>query len=322
LKTGTDLTRQGMLREAIPHLLAARGGGADEYSSGLNLAICYLGTGKYEDAASTLEALRSQSDLPGQRGAKVNNLLAQAYLGKDESQLAWRAFERAAEATPTDETLYAFVADACTDHRDYELGLRVVDKGLERIPGSSRLHYERAVFLGRLDRLTEARPEFEKAAALSPGSYIAYLALAQENLCEDKYDEALRLLREGIKAGNRDPLMLSLLGSVLMRQGVAPGQAEFAEARAVLEEAASLRPDDSSTQIELGKLYLMEGHASEAVEHLEVGRRLEPDNPEVYAGLAHAYLRLGERDKARECQAQLLRLSGGKKAPASATPNQ
>jgi predicted Zn-dependent protease len=212
------------------------------------------------------------------------------------------------------------VADACTDHRDYEVGLRVIDKGLEHIPGSARLHYERAVFLGSLDHLDEARPEFERAAALAPGSYIAYLARVQESLYDDKYDEAIRLLRQAIKTGNRDPLMLSLLGSVLIRQGAVPGQAEFIEARSALEEAARQRPEDSSTQIALGKLYLEEGRAGDAVKHLEIGRRLEPDNPEVYAGLAHSYQHLGEREKARECLTELLRLSGTK-TPASTVPN-
>ncbi len=48
LQAGTSLTREGELPEAIPHLLAARAAGADPYATGVNLAICYIGTGRYK----------------------------------------------------------------------------------------------------------------------------------------------------------------------------------------------------------------------------------------------------------------------------------
>ena len=74
------------------------------------------------------------------------------------------------------------MADACTDHHAYDMGLRVVDQGLQQLPQSARLHYERALFLARLDRLEEAKPEFDRAAQIAPGTYIADLALVQKRL--------------------------------------------------------------------------------------------------------------------------------------------
>jgi tetratricopeptide (TPR) repeat protein len=308
LKTGTELTRKGMLQEAIPHLLAGQRSGSNSFAAGFNLAICYLGTGSYKQAIATLEYLRSN----GGNSAATNNLLAQAYIGDGQIARALEVFYEVSSQTPKDEKLYAFIADACTDHQDYALGLQVVEKGLQQLPDSARLHYERALFLGRLDRLDVAKPEFERAAALAPGSYIASLALVQEDLYQDKYSEAVLLLRDAIKAGHGDYQTYSLLGTVLMKQGAAPGDAEFAEAKAALEESARARQDYSATQIALGKLYIMESRFAEAVEHLEIGRRLEPNSSEVYASLAQAYLRLGDRAKARECQEQLSRVLDNK----------
>jgi tetratricopeptide (TPR) repeat protein len=307
-----------MLQEALPHLLLAQSGGANRYATAMNLGICYLGTGRYKQAIVELEGLRSS----GENTAATSNLLTQAYIGDGNTRRAWIAFAEAASQTPKDEKLYALVADACTEHQDYAFGLRVTESGLQQLPESARLHYERALFLGRLDRLEEARPEFERAAALAPGTYIAYLAVVQEKLYDDQYPEAIRLLREGVKGQHQaekagasvDYQMASLLGSVLMKQGAAPGQPEFEEARQALEQSAKERPDYSATQIALGKLYEMEGRFTNAVEHLEIGRRLEPNNPEVYASLSHAYLRLGDRVKARQCQAELTRLLEEKKS--------
>jgi predicted Zn-dependent protease len=304
LKKGTELTRRGLLQEAIPHLLAAQEGGLSNYATSFNLGICYLGTRQYKQAIAALEVLRSSVA----KTAAVNNLLAQAYIGDGQTQRAFEAFQKAAAETPADTKLYAYVADACTEHQAYELGLRVVEQGLQQLADSARLHYERAVFLARLDRFEEARPEFERAAALAPDSYISYLALVQEYLFDGKLSDANRLLHRGIQAGHRDYKMLSLLGTVLMHEGVAPGQPGFAEARDALEESARQRPDFSATEIALGKLYLMEGRINEAVDRLEAGRRMEPNNPAIYSSLAQAYLKLGDRMKAKQCQAELSRL--------------
>jgi len=314
LKLGTELTRSGKLQEAIPHLLAARQGGAGPYAASLNLAICYLGIGSYREAALLLEATRTTLPDGDPHNAGVDNLLAQAYLGDDRRTEAWQTFQRAAAETPKDEKLYDFIADASTDHHAYEFGLRVVDAGLRQLPDSARLHYERAVFLGRLDRLDEAKPEFDRAAVLAPGSYIACLAQVQEDLYLQKYPEALKLLRDGIKAGRGDYQILSLLGTVLLHQGAAPGDPEFVEAQDALEHSAQQHPEYSSTQLALGQIYLMEGRPRDAVEHLEMARPLDPDNPAVYINLAQAYRQLGERDKMQECQSQLSRLIEGGKA--------
>ena len=309
LRTGTDLTRRGFLEEAIPHLLAAREAGADAYATGVNLGICYVGTGSYKNAIAELESLRRS----GHTTSVVENLLAQAYLGDGQTGPAFQVFQQAAAAAPKDEKIYAYMADACTDHQDYDLGLRIVEIGLKQLPGSARLHYERAVFLGRLDRFDEAKPEFDLAAKLAPHSYIATLALVQKNLYETNLPAATKLLRQAVSSGHRDYQTLSLLGSVLLFEGAAPGQPQFAEARAALEESVKERPDYSATQIALGKLYLREGRFKEAAEHLEAGRRLQPSDPAVYAGLARAYNGLGDREKARRMERQVGRLLAEKK---------
>ena len=162
LRKGIDLTRQGLFKEAIPFLLRAQSRAPADYVAGFNLALCYLGVGNFKQAIANLSDLHDG----GYNTAAVNNLLSQAYVGNGQSERAFQALEEASRQTPKDEKLYAFVADACTDHYDYGLGLRVVNLGLRQLPDSARLHYERAVFLARLDRLEEAEPEFAMAGRL------------------------------------------------------------------------------------------------------------------------------------------------------------
>ena len=63
------------------------------------------------------------------RTPAVDNLLAQAYLGDGQAQAALSAFTEAAAASPKDEKLYAYMADACTDHQNYAMGLKVASLG-------------------------------------------------------------------------------------------------------------------------------------------------------------------------------------------------
>ncbi|HVC47096.1 MAG TPA: tetratricopeptide repeat protein [Terracidiphilus sp.] len=317
LQTGSRLTREGFLQDAIPHLLAARRKGIAPYATGINLAICYQGTGQYKSAVEILRELEAS----GTATATVYNLLAQAYLGNRQQREAWQSFLLAAAATPKDEKLYAFMADACTDQGDDSLGLTIVNRGLGELPDSARLHYERAVFLARLGSLEEARPEFDRAADLAPDGYIGYLAKVQKALYDDDFAKADTILHQAIRAGHSDFRMLSLLGTVLLHEGVAPGEPRFAEAQAALEKSAQERPDYSATQIALGKVYLMENQPRQAIEHLEIGRRLEPDNPAVYATLASAWEKLGDREKAVAMRRQIGRLLAQKAANgASAKP--
>jgi len=310
LRTGADLTRRGLLREAIPHLLAAQRLNAESFAAAFDLGICYLGTGSYKEAITVLAPLHTSAS----RTPAVDNLLAQAYLGDGQAHAALSAFAEAAAASPKDEELYAYMADACTDHQNYAMGLDVASRGLQQLPDSARLHYEHAVFLARLGRFEEGKPEFDQAAQLAPDSYIGYLAEVQKDLYEDDLARATEVLHRAIQAGHRDYQILSLLGTVLLHEGAAPGQPEFTEAQAALEESARLRPDYSATQIALGKIYLMQGRFHDAVRHLEIGRKLEPDNPAVYSNLASAYQQLGEREKARQMREQTGRLLAEKKS--------
>lgn len=315
LETGTQLTAHGYLQQAIPHLLAAQAAGIDSYATGVNLGICYLGTGDYAQAIAVLQSM----DASGEGGAAVENLLAQAYIGSAQPQDALRSFRRAAAATPKDEKLYAYLADACTDHKDYALGLEIVDEGLLQLPSSARLHYEKALFLSQLGRFEEeGRPEFDRAAQLAPSSYIGFLARVQKDLYEDNLSAADEVLHQAIQSGHRDYRMLTLLGTVLLHEGAAPGEPRFAEAKSALEESVEENAGYSAAQIALGKVYLMENQAQKAVDHLEIGRRLEPDNPAVYTSLASAYDQLGEHARARLMRLQIGRLLAEKSAGGSA----
>jgi tetratricopeptide (TPR) repeat protein len=294
LQAGIWLTSHGDFTAAIPHLLDAHGHVSDEYAAGFDLALCYVGTGQFKEAIPLL------TDLVGSpHDANVYNLLAQAYVGDGQPKNALDSFEKAAALAPTNEKLYLFVADSCMDSQNYQLGLKVVDDGLEGLPKSARLHYQRATFLAHLDQLDIARKDFELVSKIEPGSDIAYIAQAQEDLFAGNVSESIRMAREGIANHHQTAALLTILGQALFRSGLTPGEPEFAEAKAAFEKSVAARPNDAGAQIDLGKLYLMENNLDDAISHLQTARRLEPGNPSPYTNLAAAYRRRGDIKQAQ-----------------------
>ncbi|MBV9156973.1 MAG: tetratricopeptide repeat protein, partial [Acidobacteriaceae bacterium] len=147
LQTAIALTRSGQFQDAIPHFLRVQGRVAEPFAVDFNLALCYLGTHRYDSALRKLAKLKGARE----QNAAIENLRAQAYIHSHQLEEALHAFQNAVALTPVDEKLYSFVSDACLDERDYDLGLQIVNAGLRNLPDSPRLFYQRGLFRLQLD---------------------------------------------------------------------------------------------------------------------------------------------------------------------------
>lgn len=305
LRKGIDLTRSGRFQEAIRYFLAARGHVRDTYALNFNLALCYVATGQYKPALGLLNDLRAN----GFADANVENLLTQALLGDGRPAEAFAAFERAVRLAPSNEKLYLYVVETCMGLGYYDMGMKVAEMGLKRLPRSAPLVFEHGILLAQLDFMDEAMKELQKVTELAPGSDIAYIASAQKSLFQSDPDEAVRIAREGIRKGRQHFMLLSLFGAAVMLSGAEPDSEDFAEARTALERAVALSPSYASARMTLGKLYLMAGRVNDAIEQLNAARELDPKNAAVYSNLATAYRKRGDTARAEEMLAVLAKLN-------------
>jgi len=305
LQTGIGLTQEGRFSEAIPHFLAAQGRVSDEYAANFNLALCYVGTEQFARAIRVLVTLKAG----GHDTAAVDNLLAQAYVGTGQDKEAFSAFQRAVKQTPQDEKLYMLIAEQCMDRQSYGLGLDVLNMGLQHLPNSSRLHYERGLFFSFENAPDQATADFDIASKLSPASDIFYMAAGQKALLEGNMPAAIRITREGIEKGHDNYIVLTIFGKAAIQSGVHPGQPEFAEAQTALEKSIAERPNYAVSQAALGELCLMSGRVDDAILHLEAARKLAPGDASVYSHLAVAYRRKGDAEGAKRMLAALAQLN-------------
>jgi tetratricopeptide (TPR) repeat protein len=307
LRKGTALTRAGLFAQAIPHLSAALAGSSNDYAAKFNLSLSFVAIGQPKLAIPILSSLSAA----GHDNVDVNNLLAQAYVGDGQNQKALETLQKAAGLAPENERLYLFVADACMEKQQYALGLEVVDSGLDRLPNSGQLHYQRGMFLVLLDELDAGKKDFDLARGFAPDPDLAFLATTQKAMLEGNVLAAVRIAREAVKKGDHDYRLLTLLGEALLRTGTSPGEKEFKEAQEALERAVAERPNYAGSQLALGKVALLDNRMDEAIAHLETARDLNPDNASVYSNLAVAYRRRGDLQKAQNMLAVLANINQG-----------
>jgi len=193
--------------------------------------------------------------------------------------------------------------------QEYGVGLQVVDLGLDRLPISAHLHYQRGMFLALLDDLDASKKDFDQARGLAPETDIAFVAATQKAMFEGDVLEAVRAAREGVKKGHHDYVLLTLLGEALLRSGISPGQPEYTEAQEALEKSVAERPNYAGSQLALGKLILLDNRLGDAIAHLETARQLDPKNASVYSNLAAAYRRRGDLQQAQNMLAVLANLN-------------
>lgn len=145
-------------------------------------------------------------------------------------------------------------------------------------------------------RPAEAAAAYSKALAAAgtpaPWTLLFLRGTAYEQAGDWPHAEAD--LRAALAASPQEPVVLNYLGYSLLDRGL-----KLAEAQALIEQAAKLRPDDGAIADSLGWAYYRTGQYARAVEALEAAAAAEPGDPTIADHLGDAYWRVGRKLEAR-----------------------
>jgi tetratricopeptide (TPR) repeat protein len=128
----------------------------------LQVGTLFLRYESYEQATKAFEKLVALHSLK----PEVYLMLAEAYDKQGKPDDAYRALSKSIEVEPKSEDGYLALATFSSAHHNNQFGLKTIGKGLEKIPGSSRLLLQQGVLwaLGRL----EGRKQLSKASQANP----------------------------------------------------------------------------------------------------------------------------------------------------------
>ena len=271
-----------------------------------------LGLSLYESRryAEAIEVLRPLADTT-KPDSDVLRLIADAYEANQETPNALSTLQKAVELYPREERHYTGLAEFCSQHGAYDLGLEILSVGTKNIPESSRILTMQGVIHAQLGRYEEAEAAFQRAAQLSPDQEPAALGLTVAMQQTGRLAESIELLRKQVEKNPNEVTTQLMLGQALIKNGAEPGQEEFEEAQAALLRSVELKPDVALARVELGRLYLKSGDLDKAIAQLQQALTLDPSQRTATYKLMFALRKAGRPQEAaalaRKVRAQLQR---------------
>jgi tetratricopeptide (TPR) repeat protein len=163
-------------------------------------------------------------------------------------------------------------AQLLRDAHQYQAAFDSLSKGLEKLPGTPELLYDRAMAAEKLGRLDVLESDLRQLIKLQPNHAHAYNALGY-TLADrtDRIAEAVELIRQALVLAPEDPFILDSMGWVLFRDR------RLDEAETYLRRAFVARPDPEIAA-HLGEVLWMKGERAEAGRIWQGALKAHPDN--------------------------------------------
>jgi tetratricopeptide (TPR) repeat protein len=291
--------------EAARWFAALRGSYRDPYAAGYNQLLMLINGGDYQAAATLADQLLA-AEPPR---AELQSLAAQAFAKAGRVKEAYDALRVATVLEPTNQEHYLDLAAICTEHENYDLGLEIVDIGLQKNPASWVLQLQRGVLWAMKAQLVQAEEAFDTARRMVPARSAPYAALAMVWMQTGRTPKAVETLRAESRRRKRDHVVPYMFAVALIRSGVDPTTPEALEAVTALRASIAANATFAPAHSELGRLLLKRDDVDGAIEELEQATQLDPEATAALYNLAQAYRRKGDRDRAAELLARVNKLN-------------
>ena len=292
---GEFYVHAGKLAAGIPYLERAYRLDPNHYANAYDLALAELEAQNLSFARKHLRAT-----IERQETAELHDLLAEVEEKSGNFLEAAKEFERAAHMEPSEKHIFDWGVELLL-HQTFEPAIKVFRSGVGRYPSSAKLwiglgiaHYSR----GHYD---DAVQDFSRATDLEPSDPRPYLFLAQTYNISSAESQGVteRLRRFAELQPNNAQAQLNY--AVCLWKGKR-GQAvpeNLGEVESRLKKAAALDPRLAEAHLQLGILYAGRREYPAAIREYEQAIKLKPDLIDAHYRLGQAYVRAGEKDRAK-----------------------
>jgi tetratricopeptide (TPR) repeat protein len=289
----------GRMKEAVEplsKLLALQDSGINRRT----LARAQSDSGDREAAVATLDLLL-HSEPPDDAALLLRARIAEAD-NKTPEAVTW--LRRAIQFAPKNIENYLYFAEISFAHGSYQVGVDLLDTGLQQLPDNPRLLLARGVLRVQLDQTDAALEDFETAHRLDPKLSLAEDAMGV--LFSQKHDmyAARAVFRDRLKAQPNDALLQYLYAESLS-EGRAEDAKSLGEAIAAAKRSVELEPSYQPARDLLCVLLLRHGDLKETAEQANEALKRDPyDEAALYQEL-QAERRLKETDRLPDLLARL-----------------
>jgi predicted O-linked N-acetylglucosamine transferase (SPINDLY family) len=236
------------------------------------------------------------------RDADAANLLGRAHVALGDLASARAAFERARALAPEDARAVSNLANVAAAEGDLERAVALYEEALSLRPEAPKTLANLAALLDRLGRSDEAHEAATKALELDPTAASAAVTVSRAIGRAEGAAAALAFLES--RSACRGPLVEGEKGTRLLELD------RVVEARAHLERAVAVSPDNATLIASLGACLRRLDRFSDAIEILRRALALAPDLRTAHLSLGMCLREVGEATDAVAHLATAERLSG------------
>lgn len=265
------------------------------------LASIQLMAHKPQDALATLDPLLGANSADS--GAL--DLASAAYEDVHDTEKGVESLRQAILLDPQNVNLYLDFAAISATHQSFQVGINVVNDGINLQPKAAALYFARGVLHVQLAEYDQAQADFETAYELDPTQSLSTAAQGLAAVQQNDLDHALASVQEKIARKPNDPILLYLQADVLTQRGAEPGSPEFQTAMRSARKSVALRPTLGPARGVLAKLYLQSGQYSEAVVQCRKALEIDPKDQAALYHLIRALRKSGKKSEIPDLLKQL-----------------
>lgn len=258
-------------------------------------ALVYLLAGNYGKAIEQAERYNNSLPHDDSKAHESSAALtivgiASAHLKQEQRSLS--AFHHAAALVPVDEEYWLNLTRELMELNRYSETISALHDALAVNPNSYALHLRMGAARLAAGHYEEAEKVFRDLVAAGDPLPTGYVGLAQVLLRDGRPEEAVTELAAAQQKLGPNFLLSYFLGLALDRAG------KPLEAMIAFQEAARLNADNAEVHLNLGKMELGLGRVSDAIAELEEALRLQPGNDQAKRLLSKAHGRAGDPQRA------------------------
>lgn len=257
------------------------------------LAVVQLSAQRADQALETLAPLLQV----GKPDVNALQLAASAHEQAQDTRMAVNTLRQAIVLYPHNVDLYIDFAVLSMDHQSFQVGIDMINVGLQAEPSASPLYVARGVLYVQLAKYEQAEDDFEKAEQLEPNRQIASVAMGLEEAQANDPDRALATVRSKLASKPNDPYLLYLQADILAQSGPAPGSPTFQTALRLAKRAVALQPALVPARNVLAKLYLQANQNEAAIEQCREILKLDPKDQTALYHMIQALRKTGNKQE-------------------------
>ena len=266
---GTCLADTGDLKAALSiyeELLASNPDPTVRY----DVALLQWRTHANDDALATLTPL-----LTGSPEAPVLALAAKLHEEKGETPQAVDLLRQAILKAPDNIDNYLDFAAIAFAHKSFQVGIDILNAGLNRLPNTAALYVARGVLEVQLSKGDAAITDFEQAHRLDPKLSFAVDAIGIMQSQKHQNAESSAVFETQAKQHGDDPLLQYLLAEQLSESADDAGGTRSSDAIAAAQRAVTLDPKYQAAHDLLALLYVRANQPELAIQQAEMALALD-----------------------------------------------